>query len=134
MGKLKINQNETFNNPSSRSWTSDLWISLNVTCFSTVHRSTNWAIDGSWKSFLNSVLLYDHFWHWALTYTSLIKKMTIHNLWTWFPQYINNFPLFLLMDELMSPIRNTRPIAFALYQYIEMEREFDCKSKTLLVQ
>ena len=31
--------------PSNRIWTSDLWISIEST---TVHRSTNWAIEGSW--------------------------------------------------------------------------------------
>jgi 5-methylcytosine-specific restriction endonuclease McrBC GTP-binding regulatory subunit McrB len=34
--------------PSNRIWTSDLWITVTLT--TTVHRSTNWAIEGDMKT------------------------------------------------------------------------------------
>ena len=43
--------------PSSRIWTSDLWMSDTAT--TTVHRSTNWAIEGSVRS--SSKFYYLHF-------------------------------------------------------------------------
>ena len=44
------------NYPSSRIWTSDLWISINT---STVHRSTNWAIEGCLF-----IILFIIYWVW----------------------------------------------------------------------
>ena len=44
--------------PSNRIWTSDLWISIEST---TVHRSTNWAIEGSLCELSSTNSLYREF-------------------------------------------------------------------------